>query len=240
MNEPLLSILLPSRSREGVSRVMRLADSFRDMAHNPNRFEIIVRFDFDDAVSLSTISRLEDYGNIRVIVGRRFDGYHNLHIFANECAALSEGRWLGFFNDDAWVQSAGWDEKLVEFESTHPADQLQVCFTAVDMPKGSDQKQLREFKLGPRYDFPIISRRLYEAAGVWCPMPVLDWFWHETVFQKFRQLGGSILSDWVMCHNYERGDRVACCNDELCAQRYKTQEFQDAKQQCFDRIAKTL
>lgn len=233
---PLLSILLPSRWRSATNNVTRLIDSFKTTASDPACFEVIVRLDHDDQQSLDRIRDLEPYGNVKVIVGSRGKGYHNLHLFANDCAMLSTGRWLGFFNDDAWVDSPGWDKVLAGHDSTVPA----VVFTAVDTPIDKTTQQYRDFKLGPRYDFPIISRALYEAAGCWCPAPVLDWFWHETVFQKFPKLGGNIMSDFMMQHAYERGDRLACCDEEDCAIAYRGEHYQNEIRQCQERIGTKL
>lgn len=239
MSNPLLSILLPSRSRNGICHAIRFVNKAQELALDKDSYEVILRFDFDDRPCLDRIGDFMHQRNVRVVVGHCFDGYHNLHIFVNDCAALATGRWLGFFNDDAWMTTPHWDQKLLEFEKSHPATSPYVCFAGVDMPAETGAKQMAEFKLGPRYDFPLVSRAAYNAVGCWCPMPVLDWFWFEA-FKEMPKLGGEFISDWVLCHEYGRGDRLACCDDELCAKRYRTPAFQTKKREAFERLAKVL
>jgi hypothetical protein len=238
---PLLSVLLPSRSRLSKrDNVLRLVESCYRFAANPDSLEIIVRLDYDDELALSRISALEKFQDVRVIVGKRFSGYSNLHIFANECARLATGRWLGFFNDDAWVDSQGWDVALEKFAQPLGENPMQVCFAKVDFPCDHfSDEYVKNFVLGPRYDFPIVSRRLYEAAGLWCPSPVLDWWWHRA-FHALPQLGGAFVDGLLLQHDYERSDRLKCCDDEPAAIAYRTPHFENEMVQTLARISKAI
>jgi hypothetical protein len=112
----LCSVLIPTHDR--VDDLHRCIESVFSEAKDPSRVEAIVRLDFEDRNTLEHLTSLSrPYPNVRAIVSHRMDGFDSLPIFDDECARLARGDWIWLFNDDAWIDGAGWDavlEKAVE------------------------------------------------------------------------------------------------------------------------------
>lgn len=105
----LCSILIPSRRR--FERLKKCIQSFQDLAHNKTCFEFLVRFHNDDAESISRISELSPFGNVRVVVSHK-TGYSDVHHSYTELALLSKSRWLWLMNDDCVIEGDNWDKAL--------------------------------------------------------------------------------------------------------------------------------
>lgn len=109
-----ISILLPTRGR--VKQLDRTVKSIRQKADQSPRIEIIFRCDVDD---IETQTYLRTNNEI-FIVGPREKGYASLPKFMNQCAALSSGDVIMMFNDDAIIETKGWDSKLLRCANQFP------------------------------------------------------------------------------------------------------------------------
>jgi hypothetical protein len=88
----------------------RAIASLYDTASDPGNVEVLVRYDNDD---LSVLEAAEvcglnwDHPWIDIIGEPH--GYTGMATYYNELAATASGDWLLIFNDDALMQTPGWD-----------------------------------------------------------------------------------------------------------------------------------
>lgn len=106
----LCSILIPSRGRP--EKLMNTIQSFREQAEG-NNFEFWIRFDDDDAPSLTLLPSLEAQANVHVLVGPRGRGYADINgIMYRDLERAANGDWMWIMNDDAVIEGEGWDTIL--------------------------------------------------------------------------------------------------------------------------------
>lgn len=149
-----VSVLIPSRGRP--HKLCTTIASLLKTASIPSDVEILVRADLDDELLLSYVSKFARFDNVHFLVGRRGNGYLDANIFWNELARFATGRWLVCFNDDAIMESPGWDAELERHETdsglclVHPYDNYN------------------------RTSFPIVTRAVYETLGHIAVFPGVD------------------------------------------------------------------
>lgn len=132
-----VSVMIPSRGRPEL--LEKSIDSLLSKAKG--EVEILVRFDEDDESRV----KLNLNGNgprVATFVGPRF-GYRLLHEYYNELAKKATGDWLVLWNDDAVMETDGWDEKV------------HAC--------GGGLKVLNS--TGPLNLFPIFTKKLHDLLG---------------------------------------------------------------------------
>ena len=112
MTLPLVSMLLPCRGRyEGTRQSL---ESLK-LATDPSRIEVLVRADDDDPQTAEIMK--EEWPFVtKTFVGPRGNGYADLHHMYNQLAAEAAGTFLFLWNNDAVIQTPGWDDKLVPFD----------------------------------------------------------------------------------------------------------------------------
>jgi hypothetical protein len=124
-----ISILLPTRGRPDtlVKSVLGLVES----AEKPGLLEIMFGVDSDDPDTLDAIKnriapRLIELGIEARAIQFETLGYGKLHEYVNTLANSSTGDWLFFWNDDALMETEGWDEEIRqhdgEFRLLAPTD----------------------------------------------------------------------------------------------------------------------
>jgi hypothetical protein len=74
-------------------------------------------------------------------------GYENLHLYINALAARATGNWFVFWNDDAVMNTAGWDTVINSYTG-------KFCLQAFDT-----------HNLHPYSIFPIVPRIWFEIIG---------------------------------------------------------------------------
>lgn len=147
----MISVLIPSRGRpEALSRSV---DSLLNAVSNPADIEIIARIDIED-------ESLEQYVDKRVtfIRGPEYSGYCSMQRFWNELAAVAKGDWFMCFNDDALMETQGWDDVVRSYDPT-----TMTCLIPED---NSTENQWPAF--------PIIPRQMYDKLGHITLFPGLD------------------------------------------------------------------
>lgn len=153
-----ISVLIPSRNRSDVLDKSIWSLVSRVAGENPwRKIEILVRFDEDDKEPIKHLTK--NWGDVPVsfTIGPRH-GYRNLHLYYNELAEKATGDWLMQWNDDAIMETEGWDQKI--------------------HAQGSGLKVLNA--TGRLNLFPIISRELYEVLGHWSLQAHSD-SWLQTI-----------------------------------------------------------
>lgn len=98
MNQPLLSVLLPSLWR--FDRLKAAVQSWRDSAAEAD-FEIIVRLHKSDPHSCE---RAPELGDVQVVTGRDKKPDESVTFLWNELIPLARGRWVQFWADDLTIK----------------------------------------------------------------------------------------------------------------------------------------
>ena len=111
----LVSILIASRAR-----IHRLVNSIKSIYKTARTgdFEILIRFDDDDQDSLSNLHLLSPFKKVKYIIGPRFEGYGSHCVFMDELAAIAQGTWLFFLDDDGTIRGVDWDSQLSQIPTT--------------------------------------------------------------------------------------------------------------------------
>jgi len=154
-----ISILLPSRER--IDSLCHALDALYDTASQPDSLEVLIRLDDDDLASIRSIDRLTSYPGLRVLTGNHLDGWSSIHLFLNELAALATQYWLFLYNDDATMETPGWDDTIRQYEDT-------PRLLAPAMLCRRRSKRGFVWKAAGRTFYnssPILARPIYEAMG---------------------------------------------------------------------------
>jgi hypothetical protein len=154
-----IAILLATRGRQ--EPLMRSLQSLVDLADNAKRIQFMLAFDRDDAVGLdyfvSTVQPWMDQQGLRYHA-EVFEpmGYINLHKYNNAMAAKTASDWLVIWNDDAVMETQGWDTVIASYTGQF---QLLAFHTHRDHPYSI---------------FPIVPRAWFDLLGYISPHPTQD------------------------------------------------------------------
>lgn len=165
-----LSILLPTRGR--AARVERLLDSIVNSTVRPERLEVVLRVDADDAAS----QRLSHPDlAIALIVGPPGEPMGRMF---RACYEKSQGRLLMLMNDDVVFRTRGWDAMVLDAFGRFP--------DGVALVWGNDLDQ------GSRLPtFPILSRTVAELLGEVCPEEYRHFHIESHLHDVFRRLAAA-------------------------------------------------
>ncbi len=141
-----ISVLLPARGR--ATHLKPCIASIFDLADSPDDVEVLVRLDDDDPQfdAECTVLRAYPPSRVKCFKGPRL-GYRGMHVYYNDLADRSAGRWLFFWNDDMVMLTPGWDRLTCE------APEFSVQFPRRDTTKTTD------------YTLPVVGRPIFEALG---------------------------------------------------------------------------
>lgn len=112
-DKTVISILLPTRGRTQTLKNSLM--SLIDRASDPSRVEIMLGIDDDDTevkkyLQDEVASYLRDHSvECRAQIFQPL-GYENLHTYVNTLASAASGSWLFIWNDDALMDTDGWDD----------------------------------------------------------------------------------------------------------------------------------
>ena len=154
-----ISILLPTRGR--TKTLQRSLESLITRANHINDLELRLGFDDDDNESLDYFSTVLqpwlDSTNIDY-TAMLFKpmGYGRLNEYVNGLAANTNSDWFFFWNDDAVMQTQGWDSVIVGY--TGQFKLLSFC----------------THNMHPYSIFPIVPRTWYDLLGYISPHPTQD------------------------------------------------------------------
>jgi hypothetical protein len=145
-----VSILLPTRGRTDALR--RSVQSLVDTVADPESVEILFGFDEDDVASSSWFidelaPELDQAGITYTQMEFEPMGYVRLNEYVNALAAAAAGRWLMFWNDDAVMETSGWDREIIQHDGH---------FRVLRMPTHRDH---------PYAIFPIVPREWHALFG---------------------------------------------------------------------------
>lgn len=150
MNHTTISVLLPTRGR--TEALDRSIHSLLDTAADASRVQILLAFDSDDEVGTThfnqhLVNQLRARGvKFKAIQFNRL-GYLNIHMYYNELAKHATGDWLFVWNDDAFMNTAGWDQVIDQYQS-----QMKVL-------------KVHTHREHPYSIFPIVPRTWLDTLG---------------------------------------------------------------------------
>lgn len=191
----MISVLLPTRSRPYLYRlsVRTLMETISDTTN----MEVLTAVDPDD---------VDFYADIpdKLVVEERY-GYSQLHRYYNALAERATGEWLLLWNDDAMMDSTGWDVLL----NNLPESTLVADFQSQHSPG--------------LCCFPAVRKRAVEAVGGFSlHTPHCDTYW-----QDIGRATGSIQA--VDAYVDHRRYDVSGDNNDVTYQEsqggYKTHEY---------------
>jgi hypothetical protein len=111
-HEYKISILLPTRGRGDA--LERSVKSLFELATDPGAIQLMLGFDNDDADGVAAFeTSLQPWLDSQDInyTAMTFDpmGYTRLNEYVNTLALNSDSDWMIFWNDDAYMETPGWD-----------------------------------------------------------------------------------------------------------------------------------
>jgi len=110
---PLVSVALPSRKR--IDLLKRTINSLFDLADRPDEIEICLRLHRDDTETLKELPWILSRKQVRVVIGDAMRGIKDCGHFWNDAYRICRGKWVWQFQDDAVVETKGWDIAIAEF-----------------------------------------------------------------------------------------------------------------------------
>jgi hypothetical protein len=154
-----ISVLLPVRGRP--IPMEQCLHTLISTATKPERVEVLIAFDDDDTDTIDyfvdVIAPYLDYKGVTysAMQFKRL-GYIRLNEYLNELANHSTGQWIFFWNDDAVMTTAGWDDVIREYNDK---------FTLLRAETNHEH---------PYAIFPILPRKWVELTGNISPHQIND------------------------------------------------------------------
>ncbi|TAK51571.1 MAG: hypothetical protein EPO24_15740, partial [Bacteroidetes bacterium] len=146
VNNPVLSVLVPSRER-----AVALKFSLDSLGLARNNIEVLIWVDNDDP-QVDEYRRL--FGKdvrIKLFIEPRV-GYRKFHIMQNFLASRASGDWLYLWNDDAYMDSVEWYDTFIDFASLSNPKEEPVVYNV--WGQGSNKNF-----------FPIVSIKYFKLLG---------------------------------------------------------------------------
>lgn len=153
----MITVLVPTRGREEALR--KSVDSLTNNASD--LVEILVRYDHDE-LDHNYCERFKPHVQEYCFTGPRH-GYKNLHMYYNELAKKAKGDWLLLWNDDALMQTKGWDT-IIE------AHEPKFVLNPQTNHKNHEKNQII---------FPIVPRKFVRELGHFSLNAHCDTWWEE-------------------------------------------------------------
>ena len=117
-NEYKIAILLPTRGRtEALTRsLIGLLEKAKDL----NSIQVLLGLDTDDTMGIKHFQeelqlKLDDMGVDYTAISFNPMGYSRLHDYVNTLAKASSADWMFFWNDDAIMETQGWDTEICRY-----------------------------------------------------------------------------------------------------------------------------
>jgi len=144
----MISVLCATRKRK--EALKKSLNSLVATAGNPADIELLLAFDNDDVDT--AVATLRDFPNAKVLITPRY-GYRELQKYYNYLSAIADGEWLFLWNDDAIMETHGWEKLVDKYNGKMVA--LRCMFKNGNNPEINNRDVL----------FPIIPRKFYELTG---------------------------------------------------------------------------
>jgi hypothetical protein len=169
----MISVLLPTRGRK--SQLTYSVDTLMSNAADPDQVEILCAIDPDDedtALRCKTLAEFYAPSFTAWTAPERF-GYQRIHEYYNFLASEATGEWLMLWNDDAVMETKGWD--TIVGQSCAGVVKNKVLFMDAIYPC-----------LGQRGNIlPIWPRAWYQSLGYVSRSPNVD-VWISELGRRLR------------------------------------------------------
>lgn len=154
-----IAVLLATRGR--TQALQRSVETLFERADNPQSIQLMLAMDRDDTVGRDYFqSHLQPWLDSHDVhyTAMLFDpmGYVNLNVYNNKLAAQTDSHWFVIWNDDAVMQTQGWDTAITAYNDQF---RLLAFHTHRDHPYSI---------------FPIVPRKWYELLGYISPHQAQD------------------------------------------------------------------
>lgn len=167
-NDYKISVLLPTRGR--TDTLGRSVKSLFNRAVDLESIEFFLGFDNDDDIGMNYFQQelqpwLEEKGvNYTAMVFEPL-GYSRLNEYINAMALQSSADWLFFWNDDALMETTGWDREIAKHTGEF---KLLAVHTHRDHPYSI---------------FPIVPKAWLDILGYLSPHPLTDAWLSQIAYQ---------------------------------------------------------
>jgi hypothetical protein len=116
-NEYKIAILLPTRGR--TEALDRSLIGLLEQAADLSSIQVLLGLDTDDTIGIAHFQdelqpKLDAMGVDYTAMAFKPMGYGRLNEYINELAKNSSADWMFFWNDDALMETPGWDNKITE------------------------------------------------------------------------------------------------------------------------------
>lgn len=113
-----IAVLLPTRGR--TDALSRSVISLFNRVVNKGTVQLILAFDNDDTVGIGHFTNelqpwLDDHDIDYTALTFERMGYRRLNEYVNACAAKADAEWVMFWNDDAIMETTGWDKEIDKY-----------------------------------------------------------------------------------------------------------------------------
>jgi hypothetical protein len=158
-SEYSIAVLLPTRGR--TDALSRSVKGLINRAVTPERVQLMLGFDDDDVNGLEHFESdlrpwLDETGISDTAMSFEPVGYGRLNEYVNELAKNSSADWLFFWNDDALMETTGWDREI----DKHTGEfKILAVHTHRDHPYSI---------------FPIVPRAWLDLLGYLSPHQISD------------------------------------------------------------------
>jgi hypothetical protein len=154
-----IAVLLPTRGRKAM--LERSIHSLINLAENPQNLQLLFGFDQDDDVGKDTfVQDLGPWLDHRDISYRALTfpplGYLRLNEYVNALAKQSDAQWMIFWNDDAVMETPGWDREIMRWK-----DKFRLL-------------AVHTHREHPYSIFPIVPRAWLDLLGYLSPHQISD------------------------------------------------------------------
>lgn len=193
-----IAILLPTRGRTGA--LSRSVMSLINRALKVDKIQILLGFDEDDTEGIEHFqNELEPW-----LIDKKVNyeaqvfepmGYTRLNEYVNALALASDADWLMFWNDDAMMDTAGWDKAITK----HTGE-----FKCLSVHTHNDH---------PYSIFPIVPREWLDLLGYLSPHQISDAWLSQQAY---------LLDNFERIHvhvTHDRHDLTGNNNDETYQNR---------------------
>lgn len=154
-----ISVLLATRGR--TVALSKSIESMVNLAQDPKAIEFLFALDRDDDVGKNHfVYKLKPWLDEHAVSYKALTfepmGYIRLNQYNNKMASQAQGHWFVIWNDDAIMETQGWDAEIARYDDKF---RLLAFHTHNDHPYSI---------------FPILPRKWYELLGYISPHPTQD------------------------------------------------------------------
>lgn len=158
-NDYSIAILLPSRAR--TESLTRSVVSIVELANRPDRLEMLFGFDEDDQIGIDHfVEQIQPWLDQQNISYEALSwpslGYAGLNQYYNTLAKSASADWLFVWNDDAVMDTQGWDDVVRQFDN-----QFKIL-------------KVHTHNEHPYSIFPIVPRSWYDTLGTLSRHQMID------------------------------------------------------------------